>query len=477
MKPRHLILCALALQSAFAAPQTASMKPDEAIAHLTELKRQYDVLRGTEYREINKLDDQALQLGKELRELEREHERRIATERTLEREVALRKQDFDYSVGILNQYAKSFATRLHPAENQIYTGKIAGLEQKAISAANDPAAETNRRCDILALGIERLGTVGGGAIFPGKGLKNGSEAISGTFLLAGPAVYFTAENASFEGVSTYVDSGTELPTVVAIQDSGGRIRRTITDAAGPLPLDGSMGKALEVEAARDSIVDTIRKGGYVGYAILGLGAISLLIALFKALEVTGFPVPNRSTINAILDDLLAGRRAEALEKASEISGMCGELVTVGVQRFDDKRRVLEEALFEKMVIIKPRLDRLLPFLGLTAAAAPLMGLLGTVLGIIKTFQAMAIYGTGNAKSFSAGISEALITTAQGLIVAIPILVIHGILKSLVKAKYGDVEGIAIALVNGTSERRSEIQSSEGESAADDDDMALAPSAG
>jgi biopolymer transport protein ExbB len=106
-----------------------------------------------------------------------------------------------------------------------------------------------------------------------------------------------------------------------------------------------------------------------------------------------------------------------------------------------------------------------------------MGLLGTVLGIIKTFQAMAIYGTGNAKSFSAGISEALITTAQGLIVAIPILVIHGILKSLVKAKYGDVEGIAIALVNGTSERRSEIQSSEGESAADDDDMALAPSAG
>ncbi len=454
------------------------MKPEEAAAHLTELQRQYSDLRRTEYREINKLDDEALQLGKQLRELEREHERRVATERTLEREVALRKQDFDYSVGILNQYAKAFTTRLHPAENQLYTGKIAELDQKAISASDDPSAETSLRCDILALGIDRLGTVGGGAIFPGKGLKNGSEAVTGTFLLAGPAVYFAAENAAFEGVSTYVDSGTELPTVVAIQNSGGAIRRTITDGAGPLPLDGSMGKALEVEAARDSIVDTIKKGGYVGYAILGLGAISLLIALFKAIEVTGFPVPNRSLINAILDDLLAGRREEAIEKASEISGMCGELVVTGVQRFDDKRRVLEEALFEKMVVIKPRLDRLLPFLGLTAAAAPLMGLLGTVLGIIKTFQAMAIYGTGNAKSFSAGISEALITTAQGLIVAIPVLVIHGILKSLVKAKYGDIEGIAIALVNGTSERRSDKASvMEDERDADDDDMALSPTAG
>jgi len=472
MKPRHLFLSLLALPSAWAAPQAASMKPDEALAHLTELKRQYDDLRATEYREINKLDDQALQLGKQLRELEREHERRIAAERTLEREAAARKTEFDYSVGILNQYAKAFATRLHPAENQIFSGKVAEIEQKAISSSNDPIAETNLRCDILALGIERLGSVGGGAIFPGKGLKNGSEAITGTFLLAGPAVYFSAENASFEGVSTFVDSGTELPTVVAIQNSGGVIRRTIADGSGPLPLDGSMGKALEVEAARDSIMDTIRKGGYVGYAILGLGTISLLIALFKALEVTGFPVPNRSLINAILDDLLAGRRDEALKKAAKVSGMCGDLVTAGVERFDDKRRVLEEALFEKLVVIKPRLDRLLPFLGLTAAAAPLMGLLGTVLGIIKTFQAMAIYGTGNAKSFSAGISEALITTAQGLIVAIPVLVIHGILKSLVKAKYGDIEGIAIALVNGTSERKNEGQFSEEGTSPDDDDLKL-----
>jgi hypothetical protein len=64
---------------------------------------------------------------------------------------------------------------------------------------------------------------------------------------------------------------------------------------------------------------------------------------------------------------------------------------------------------------------------------------------------MVIYGTGNAKNFSSGISEALITTAQGLVVAIPVLILHGLMKGLAKGKAGEVESIAIALVNGTSE--------------------------
>lgn len=73
------------------------------------------------------------------------------------------------------------------------------------------------------------------------------------------------------------------------------------------------------------------------------------------------------------------------------------MIQIGVSKFHEKRRVLEESLFEKLVTIKPHLERFLPFLALTAAAGPLMGLLGTVLGIIKTFQAMALYGSGNQK--------------------------------------------------------------------------------
>jgi biopolymer transport protein ExbB len=438
----------------------------KAVAELNSTQSEYADLRRGLYRDINRLDDEALALGKQLKELQREEERRTATVKTLEREVEARKTDFNYSSGILNQYAKALATRLHPAENQLYLEKIAQLEQSAAAATDDPAKELADRTALLQLGIERLRAVAGGHRFDGKALRNGSESVDGTLLVAGPSVFFAAKQGEFEGVATFAETGTELPTVVAIRDAGGNISGALANGSGSLPFDGTMGKAIEVAAADESLMETIEKGGVVGHAILLLGAVSLFIALFKLWEVSRIKVPGPSTINAILDDLLNDDRDKAMQRARSIEGPAGELVRTGVSMFHEKRRVLEEALFEKLVAIKPRLDRFLPFLGLTAAAAPLMGLLGTVLGIIKTFKAMALYGTGNAKNFSAGISEALITTAEGLIVAIPVLVIHGLLKSYVKGRFSEFEAVGIALVNGTTER--ERKTEEAESPADPD---------
>jgi biopolymer transport protein ExbB len=481
MKSRYRWVLLLALQGTVLAQQKQPAPPSEiaqAAERLVEVQRETSDLRRNLYREINRLDDEALKLASQLRAIENEEQQRVAKARSLEREIEGRKTDFNYASGILNQYSKALVTRLHPAENQVHLSEIETLDQKGSAAADDPKEEIVQRAKVLELGIQRLGEVAGGLVFDGKALKNGSEAVEGRLLVAGPAVFFADKTSGFEGVATFADTGTALPTVVAIQGVEGAIAKTMAEGKGMLPLDGTMGKAIEVAAARQSITETIRKGGWVGHAILTLGAISFLIAIFKVIEVTRFPVPSRSEINAILDDMLSGRREAAIRKADALRGFSGDLVRTGVLRFDEKRRVLEEALFEKLVIIKPRLERFLPFLALTAAAGPLMGLLGTVLGIIKTFQAMALYGTGNAKSFSAGISEALITTAEGLIVAIPVLVIHGLLKSLVKGKFAEVEGIAIALINGTTERERKADNlrnaNDPPPADEDEDLQLSP---
>jgi biopolymer transport protein ExbB len=457
---------------------TARGDLNKAVSELTETQREYADLRRHLYREINRLDDEALTLGKELRELQREEERRAAAVRTLEREIEARTTDFNYSSGILSQYGKALATRLHPAENQLHRDELESIDQRAESLADDPRAQIIERARALELGLERLGAVAGGQRFEGKALRNGSESIEGTLLVAGPAVYFAAKAGGFEGVATFAETGTSLPTVVAIEGPKGMIAEAVRAGHGMLPFDGTMGKAVEVAAARESLWETIEKGGVVGYAIMILGGFSCLIALFKVVEIARVHVPSRSLLNRILDDLLAGEPATAAAKAREIPGDAGDLVRRGVEMFNERRRVLEEALFEKLVAVKPRLDRFLPFLALTAAAAPLMGLLGTVLGIIKTFKAMALYGTGNAKSFSAGISEALITTAQGLIVAIPVLVIHGMLKSYARSRFSELEGIGIALVNGTTERERKAGSGQDDAGRDngagDDDVELVP---
>jgi biopolymer transport protein ExbB len=444
----------------------------EARKELDGTRKEYASLRSALYREINRLDDEALRLGKELRALEKEKETRTRNQRVLEQNLQIAKTEFDYTTGILNQYGKALVARLHPAENQRYLGLIQEAEQKAAAARNEHMEELAQRMRVARLGLDRLSDVSGGARFEGKALRNGSQALEGSFLMMGPAVFFKSQDGGFEGVGSFSDTGTELPTVIGLDGvEKGLIANTVATGKGEIPVDGSMGKALEVQAAEESLGETIEKGGIVGHCILALGALALALTIFKFVEITRFPVPSRKQINAILDDLLAGNRKAAAEKSARLPGMAGDLVRTGAARFHEKRRVLEEAMFEKLVTIKPKLDRFLPFLGLTAAAAPLMGLLGTVLGIIKTFQAMAIYGTGNAKNFSAGISEALITTAEGLVVAIPVLVLHGIMKSLAKGKFGEVEGIAIALMNGTTEleRRDESPATES-----DDDVELSP---
>ena len=453
---------------------TARADLKKAVVELNGTQREYSDLRRGLYRDINRLDDEALTLSKELRSLEREEEQRTAKIKSLEREVEARKTDFNYASGVLNQYSKALATRLHPAENQLYKDTIESLDQRAASSADNPKEELTERAKVLELGLDRIGEVAGGRRFEGKALRNGSESIEGSLFLAGPAVFFASKDGGFEGVATFAETGTSLPTVIAINDTDGGIAEAIRDGHGELPFDGTMGKAIEVAAAQESIFDTIEKGGVVGHAILVLGAISFLIAFFKVWEVSRIKVPSRSVLNPILDDLLSGDREGAARKAAAIEGLAGNMVRTGVEMFYEKRRVLEEALFEKLVAVKPKLDRFLPFLALTAAAAPLMGLLGTVLGIIKTFKAMALYGTGNAKSFSAGISEALITTAEGLVVAIPVLVIHGMLKSYVKGRFSDFEGIGISLINGTTERdrKAEVAPSAEESG--DDDIELNP---
>ena len=137
-----------------------------------------------------------------------------------------------------------------------------------------------------------------------------------------------------------------------------------------------------------------------------------------------------------------------MSEAKTIEGAAGDLLVTAVDNYKVKSSNLEEILFEKILSAQPTLERFLPFMALTAAAAPLLGLLGTVTGMIKTFTLITIFGTGDAKSLSSGISEALVTTELGLIVAIPSLILHGLLSRMAKQKIGDLEQISVSFING-----------------------------
>jgi biopolymer transport protein ExbB len=209
-----------------------------------------------------------------------------------------------------------------------------------------------------------------------------------------------------------------------------------------------LGKALKIVEGNDSFFEHLAKGGSVGSVIIILGLACLAIGGFKAKEITSFKTPSSDNVQKVIQSIETGNTSEAKAIAAKIDGAGGELLITAIENHKTKRANLEEILYEKILSAQPALERFLPFMALTAAAAPLLGLLGTVTGMIKTFTLITIFGTGDAKSLSSGISEALVTTELGLIVAIPSLILHGLLSRMAKQKIGDLEQTSVSFLNG-----------------------------
>ena len=128
-------------------------------------------------------------------------------------------------------------------------------------------------------------------------------------------------------------------------------------------------------------------------------------------------------------------------------GPVGRMLLTGVRHIREPRELIEEVMYEQVLSTRLRLERLLPFVSIAAASAPLLGLLGTVTGIINTFSLMTVFGTGDIKTLSSGISEALITTEYGLIVAIPALLFHSFLSRKARGVINRMEKAGLAFVN------------------------------
>jgi len=123
------------------------------------------------------------------------------------------------------------------------------------------------------------------------------------------------------------------------------------------------------------------------------------------------------------------------------------MLLAGVEHLSEPTELIEEVMYEKILATKLRLQRFLPFIAISASSAPLLGLLGTVTGMINTFKLITVFGSGDVKTLSSGISEALITTEYGLIVAIPSLLIHAFLSRKARGLTDQMEKAAISFIN------------------------------
>ena len=163
-----------------------------------------------------------------------------------------------------------------------------------------------------------------------------------------------------------------------------------------------------------SLLERAQQGREVGYAIIAVGIIAVLFAFYKLYS---------------LYNIGTAVRKQASQVAADVSNPLGRVLKVGKDNFNKDIDTLELKLAEAIMAERPAIDQGIGFIKIISVIAPLAGLLGTVTGMIVTFQMITLYGTGDPKLMAGGISQALVTTVLGLLVAIPTSLLHSFTQS------------------------------------------------
>lgn len=180
-------------------------------------------------------------------------------------------------------------------------------------------------------------------------------------------------------------------------------------------IDPTRGVMFSMLANNPTLLDRINQGGIVGYIILALGAIGLLFALIKIILLNISHIKIKSQIKNI--------------NTPKENNSLGKIAITFHANLNDKLEELEIKMSESILRETNSIKRGQSFVKLLAAVTPLLGLLGTVTGMITTFQAITLFGTGDPKLMAGGISTALITTVLGLVTAIPLLFAYTYINS------------------------------------------------
>ncbi len=253
----------------------------------------------------------------------------------------------------------------------------------------------------------------------------------------GPFNVFTTEGGNFLEYKNSKEPGV-LPLTYLVKQPPKAIGKAAQAVlgAGPSelvfgPVDPTRGSLLKALERVPDTKERIDQGGPIGKIIIGVMIIGVIFGVLNIIRLF------------LVSSAVRAQKKKAQPSKSNPLGRV-MMAYDGVKNKDEE--VIELKLDEAILQESPKLEFGLNLLKLGAAIAPLLGLLGTVTGMIKTFQAMMIYGAGDPQLMAGGISEALVTTMLGLIAAIPLLVLHSFCSSLARGVQGTLEEQSAGIV-------------------------------
>ncbi|MDX1570992.1 MAG: MotA/TolQ/ExbB proton channel family protein [Xanthomonadales bacterium] len=236
--------------------------------------------------------------------------------------------------------------------------------------------------------------------------------------------------------------------------------RAIMEGSGgamiPIFLFESLAREIEAQADK-TVLDVINDGGTIGWVIVVLGAIALVMIVLRI----AFLQRSSTSVNGLCDKIepmvRSGRQEDAIDYLARQNNSPSRVMRAEIRNLDRDRDHIEDIVSEAILHESGHLNRFGTAILVIAAVAPLLGLLGTVTGMIATFDIITEFGTGDPKLLSGGIAIALVTTELGLIVAIPTLLVGNLLSGWSDKIKDNMEAAALRVINVGQDRKLDLK--------------------
>ncbi len=450
-KSLPVILAAAAIAS-FSAPSIAqqALNMDEllrAVERGQVQDNQENTARETRFRNARAEQDRLLREARAEKAAEERRSERLETEAEKNKEqlVLLRAQlderlgSLKELFGVMQQVAGDARTRFDTSLTSVqYPDRVEFLEGLAKKIGGSSELPSLEEIERLWFELQREMTESGKVVkfmttvMTSDGRETPMEvARIGLFNIVADGKYLIYEDGDLAELPRQPEAGRFTgSTSDLLESSGGLVR---------FGIDPTLGGVLRTYVARPNLMERIQQGGLVGYLIIALGIVGLLISLERMI---------------VLGSASRKVTAQLASDTPSQDNALGRVLSVYAGNKSVDTETLELKLSEAIFKETPALNRALLFIKIISVVAPLMGLLGTVTGMIQTFQAITLYGTGDPKLMAGGISQALVTTVLGLSVAIPMVLLHSIVSGRSKRIVQVLQEQCAGIIAGHAERSS-----------------------